>query len=96
MAEKIQQQQSNPSKSISDSESSDEEIDPRLQTSVEERVCGTVRGSAPATKIALTHTTAQTNPTVERGPSCTPKIKNLPQKKAKDETTQTDTKDKSK
>ena len=94
MAEKIPQQQSNPSKSISDSESSDEEIDLRLWTSVEERIYGTIRGSSLATKIALSHTSAQTNPTVERGPACTPKIKILPKEKAKDETTQTDTKDK--
>ena len=42
MAEKTSKQHSNPSKSISDSESSDEEIDPRLQTLVEERIYGTI------------------------------------------------------
>ena len=65
MVEKIPQQQSNPSKSISDSESSDEEIDPRLQTSVEEILHGTIRGLPLATKIALSHTSTQTNPTAE-------------------------------
>ena len=93
MAEKTPQQKNDPSKSISDSESSDEEIDSRLCTSVEERVYSTIRGLATATQIALTHTMAQTNPTVETGPACTPKIKSLPKEKAMDQTTQTDTTD---
>ena len=96
MAEKTTTQQDNPSKSVSDSESSDKETNPRLQTSVEERLYNTIRGSPIATKITLSHSTTQTNPTVERGSDHNVKIKKLPKEKAKDETTQTDTKDKSK
>ena len=96
MVEKIPQQKNAPCKSISDIESSDEETDPRLHTSPKERTYGTIIGSATATKIALTHTTMKTNPTVERGPAHTPRIKPLPKQKATDQTTQTDIKEKSK
>ena len=50
---------------ILDSDTSDEEINPRLRTSPEERDYGTISGSAQATQAALSHTRAQTNPTVE-------------------------------
>ena len=69
MTEEIPQQKNAPRKSISDSESLDEKTDPRLHTSAKERIYGTIRGLATATQIALTHTTAQTNLTVERGPA---------------------------
>ena len=39
-----------------------------LRTSEEERHYRTIHGSALATQIALSHSRAQTNPTVERGP----------------------------
>ena len=81
---------------ISDSESSDEEPDQRLHTSQEERFYDTIKESAQATQAALSYTTAQCNPTVERGPDRIPKIKPLPREKAEDKTTQTQEKDKSK
>ena len=80
---------------ISDSESSDEEVNQHLRTSQEERLYDTIKGSAQATQAALAYTTAQCNPTVERGPDGKLKIKPLPKEKAKDKTTQTQGKDKS-
>ena len=53
---------------LSDSDTPDEEVDPQLCTSEEERIYGMIRGSTQATQVALSHTRAQTNPTVERGP----------------------------
>ena len=56
------------SKSLTDSDSSDDnEVNPRFQTSVEERQYNTIPGSATATHIALSYSRAQVNPTVERG-----------------------------
>ena len=81
---------------ISDSESSDEELNQHLCTSQEERYYDTIKESAQATQVVLSYTTAQCNPTVERGPDRKPKIKPLPREKAKDKTTQTQEKDKSK
>ena len=57
---------------ISDSESSDEELNQHLCTSQEERLYDTIKGSAQATQAALAYTMAQCNPTVERA---TPKRK---------------------
>ena len=94
MAEKKPQQENIPTEYISDSESSNEETNPRLCTSDKERIYGTIRGSATATKAALAHTTAQSNPTVKRGPAHEPKIKLLSEQKEKDQTTQTQSKDK--
>ena len=67
---------------LSDSDTPDEEADPQLHTSEEERSYGMIRGSAQATQAALSHSRAQTNPTVERGPPRRPKIKKLPKDKA--------------
>ena len=67
---------------LSDSDTPDEEADPRLHTSKEERSYGTIRGSSQATQAALLHSRAQINPTVERGPPQRPKIKKLPKDKA--------------
>ena len=53
---------------LSDSDTPDEEVDPQLRTSEEERIYGTIRGSAQATQVALWYTRAQSNPTVERFP----------------------------
>ena len=50
------------------SDTPDKEVDPQLHTSEEERIYGMIRGSAQATQVALSHTRAQSNPTVERGP----------------------------
>ena len=66
MAEKKPEVPTNPSKSLTDSDTSDDnDINPRLRTSAEEREYGTIPGSAIATHIALSHSMAQANPTVE-------------------------------
>ena len=81
----------NPNNQLSDSDISDEEpINPVLKTSVEERHYGTIPGSVLATQAALSHSRAQANPTVERGPSHTVRVKKLPKEKATDKSTQTD------
>ena len=54
----------------------------------------TIKGSTQATQVALSHTTAQCNPMVERGPLKQPKIKKLSKEQASDKTTQTKEKDK--
>ena len=95
MAESNPLQKKTPIDYISDSESSDEELNEHLHTSQEERCYNTIKGSDQATQAALSYTTAQCNPTVECGPERTPKIKPLPKEKAKDKTTQTHEKDKS-
>ena len=65
MAEKKPEVPTNPSKSLTDSDTSDDnEVNPRFRT-VEERDYGTIPGSAIATRIALSHSTTQANPTVE-------------------------------
>ena len=95
MAESNSPQKKTPIDYISDSESSDEELNQHLRTSYKERLYDTIKGSAQATQAALAYTTAQCNPTVERGPDKQPKIKPLPKQKAEDKTTQTQGKDKS-
>ena len=45
-------------------------------------------------QVALAHTMAQCNPTVERGLAKQPKIKKLPKEQASDKVTQTEEKDK--
>ena len=72
---------------ILDSESSDEELNQHLRTSQEDRYYDTIKGSAYATKAALSHTTAQCNPTVKRGPDRKLKIKPLPKEKAEADNT---------
>ena len=79
---------------LSDSDTPDEEADLRLHTSEEERNYGTLRGSAQATQVALSHSRVQTNPTVERGPPRRPKIKKLSRDKAAEKGTQTKDKEK--
>ena len=74
MAEKKVQKTKVQSDQLSDSDTPDKEVDPQLRTSEEERIYGMIRGSAQAaqaaqaTQVALSHTRAQSNPTVERGP----------------------------
>ena len=46
-------------------------------------------------RVALAHTMAQCNPTVEIGPAKQPKIKKLPKGQASDKSTQMKEKDKS-
>ena len=67
MVEKKIQKTKVQSDQLSDSDTPDEEVDPQLCMSEEERVYGTIRGSALATQAALSHTRVQTNPKVERG-----------------------------
>ena len=67
---------------LSDSDTPDEEADPRLRTSKEERSYGMIRESVQATQAALSHSRVQTNPTVERGPPRRHKIKKLSKDKA--------------
>ena len=96
MAEKNPPQKKTPTDYTSDSESSDKELDQHLCTPQEERFYYTIKGSAQATQAALSYTTVQCNPTIERGPDRKLKIKPLPREKAEDKTTQTQEKDKSK
>ena len=77
------------SEQLSDSDTADEEADPRLHTSEEERIYGMIRGSALAMQAALSHSRAQTNPTVEKVPPWRPKIKKLSKDKANEKATQT-------
>ena len=91
MAEGNRKKPKSPTKQSSDSDTSDEEqINPVLKTSIEERHYRTIPGSALATQIALSHSRAQANPTVERGPSCKVRVKKLPKEKAEDKSTQTE------
>ena len=79
---------------LSDSDTPDEEADPRLRTSEEARSYGMIRGSAQATQAALSHSRVQTNPTIERGPPQRPKIKKLSKDEAAEKGTQTKDKEK--
>ena len=72
---------------LSDSNSSEEKASQHLCTSPEERLYNTVKGSAQVMQVALAHTTAQCNPTVERGLPKQPKIKKLPKGQASDKST---------
>ena len=68
MVEKKVQKTKVQSDHLSDSDTPDEEVDPQLRTSDEERIYRTIKGSTQATQAALLHTRVQCNPTVERGP----------------------------
>ena len=68
MVEKKIQKTKVQSDQLSDSDTPDEEVDPHICTSEEERIYRMIRGSTLATQAALSHTRVQTNPTVERGP----------------------------
>ena len=82
------------SEQLSDSDTPDEEADPQLRTSEEERIYRTVRGSTQAMQVALSHSRAQTNLTVERGPPRRPQVKKLAKDKAAEKATQTRDKEK--
>ena len=86
MVEKKQEETTNQSKSLTDSDTSDDtEVNPRFKTSVEDREYDTIPGSATATRIALSHSRAQANLTIECGPLyCKAKIKKPSTGKAKD------------
>ena len=94
MLEKKVQKTKVQSDQLSDSDTPDEEVDPQLHTSEEERIYGMIRGSVQATQAALSHTRAQSNPTVERGPPHRPKIKKLSKDKVAEKATQTKDKEK--
>ena len=91
MAEGNPENPKSPHKQLSESDTSDEEqINPILKTSVEERHYRTIPGSPLVTQIALSHSRAQANPTVERGTSHKVRVKKLPKEKAIDKSTQTE------
>ena len=69
MAEKNLKKMQIPNDYLSDSDSSEEETSQHLHTSPEKRLYHTIKGSAQAMQVALVHTMAQCNPTVERGPA---------------------------
>ena len=94
MAEKKIPKINTPSDQLSDSNTLEEEADPQLHRSEEERNYGTLKGSTQATQAALSHSRVQMNPTVERGPPQRPKIKKLPRDKAAEKGTQTKDKEK--
>ena len=79
---------------LSDSDTPDEEVDPQLRTSEEERIYRMIRGSAQATQAALLHIRAKCNPTVERGPPWWPKIKKLSKDRVAEKATQAKDKEK--
>ena len=62
--------------------------------SEEERIYGMLKGSAQATQAVLSHTRAQSNRMVERGPLRQPKIKKLSKEWAAEKATQTKDKEK--
>ena len=77
-------------KELNDSDTSEEEqVNPTLRTPEEERHYRTIHGSALATQKALSHSRAQTNPMVKRGPRHKVRIKKLPKDKDEDKSTQT-------
>ena len=94
MAEKKVQKTKVQSDYLSDSETSEEEVNPQLRSSEEERIYRMIKGSAQATQAALSHTRAQSNLTVERGPPRQPKIKKLSKERAVEKATQTKDKEK--
>ena len=94
MVEKKPQKTKMQSDYLSDSKSSEDKVNPHLCTSQEERVYGTIKGSAQVTQAALSHITTQCNPMVERGPPKQPKIKKLSKEQASHKTTQTKEKEK--
>ena len=94
MEEKNPKKMKTQSDYLPDSDSSSEEVSQHLHTSLEERLYSTVKGSVQVTQVALAHTVAQCNPSVERGPPKQPKIKKLPKGQASDKVTQTKEKEK--
>ena len=94
MVEKKVQKTKAQSDYLSDSESSEDEVNPYLRTSQEERIYGTIKESTQATQVALSHKRAQSDPMVERGPPKQPKIKKLSKEQAANKHTQTKDKEK--
>ena len=94
MAEKKIQKTKVLSDQLSDNDTPDEEVDPQLRMSEEERIYGMIRGSTQATQAVLSHTRAQSNLMVERGPPWQPKVKKLSKDRAAEKATQTKDKEK--
>ena len=94
MVEKKVQKTKAQSDYLSDSESSEDEVNPYLRTSHEERIYNTIKGSAQAAQAALSHTRAWSNPMVERRPLKWPKIKKLSKEQAANKHMQTKDKEK--
>ena len=89
MVEKKVQKTKAQSDYLSDSESLEDEVNPYLHMSEEERIYSTIKGSTQSTQAMLSHTIVQSNATVERGPLKQPKIKKLSKEQAADKHTQT-------
>ena len=94
MVEKKVQKTKVQSDYLSDSKSSEDEVNLYLRTSQEERIYGTIKGSAQATQAVLSHTRVQSNLMVERGPPKRPKIKKLSKEQAANKHMQTKDKEK--
>ena len=94
MVEKKIQKTRVPNDQLSDSDTPDEEVDPQLCTSEEERIYRMIRGSAQATQAVLSHTRAQSNLMVERGPPWRLKKKKLSKDRAAEKATQMKDKEK--
>ena len=94
MVEKKVQKTKAQSDYLSDSETLEEEVNLQLRTSEKERIYRTIKGSAQATQAALSHTRAQSNPMVERGPPRQLKIKKLSKERAVEKATQMKDKEK--
>ena len=94
MAEKKVQKTKVQSDYLSDSETSEEEVNLQLHTSEEERIYTMIKGSTQATQAVLSHTRVQSNPMVERGQLRQPKIKKLSKEWAVEKATQTKDKEK--
>ena len=88
MVEKKVQKTKVQSDYLSGSETSEEEVNPQLCTSEEERIYRMIKGSTQVTQAVLSHTTVQSNLMVERGPPRQPKIKKLSKEWAVEKATQ--------
>ena len=88
MVEKKPQKTKTQNDYISDSDASEDKVSPHLRTSQEERLYGTIKGSAQVTQAALAHTMAQCNLMVERG------LLRQPKNQASEKVMQTKDKDK--
>ena len=83
MEERNQQKLSNPSRHLSDSDTSDDEpINLIVKTSNEERHYDTIHSLAIATHVALSYSTAQANGMVAWGPTRKVTIKKPTKEKA--------------
>ena len=94
MAEKKVQKTKVQSDYLSDSETSEEEVNPQVHMSEEERIYGMIKGSTQATQAVLSYTRAQSNLMLERGPPRQLKIKKLSKEWAVEKATQMKDKEK--